>query len=657
MEVRHVKGCEYNDNGYLSECEEEVKMITEKLIVERKKNLQEHDNYCYNPSMQVCPNVYCNIFTDLCNWFGFKNCVKIDTDSLNTCFTDITNGGVGYYEKLIVLGGKILELFSELHFYNKYNSEKDEEVAPDLRNVKSVKEIVYHYLYVQKKKNRVIFKNSIYIFGYSYLYTPLFFNNKNSIIKYVKACVAYAVKFNKSNIFSWMPSLIEHIHHSQKLKISDIESENELIQDLQEYFGYSFDYILPRIAECFTAYNLHISNSHLTGLQIIKIFANEYFSHLADDVGVYGKEKVIWVKEETDAFLESKCIEIFSGSVMSISKYLNERGAKISKIRNIFEMLVSACWVLGDEKKNKIWTTALIQRLRQIQLLTQLTTLEKWSYSIKKYNDINMQNFINDVYNFNNINGSILSPFQLHNMNTYLPATQTEITEIPYYTTLADRYKSRFGPKEKNDSNFDQLKDKKKECTISKIINNVSEKMSKHFQPRCKKPIVTMQMRQNHYPNTVNIEIDKKCRYKQKEMPTETCSAYVEEETESEEESEGEDEETETETETEQEENCAITSSNPQHKKSIKQVSYSSESILNSNNPVEEPNGIPIKVKYIKDSDNDENSKYVIEIPKKNLKGKTSKSHIKAVLWGSSKKGLEINIPTTKNRPPQMKIT
>ncbi|SBS94330.1 hypothetical protein PMALA_043060 [Plasmodium malariae] len=41
-------------------------------------------------------------------------------------------------------------------------------------------------------------------------------------------------------------------------------------------------------------------------------------------------------------------------------------------------------------------------------------------------------------------------------------------------------------------------------------------------------------------------------------------------------------------------------------------------------------NGIPVKIKYIRDANNDENSKYVIEIPKKDLTQRGSKNHVKA---------------------------
>ncbi|CRH00160.1 conserved Plasmodium protein, unknown function [Plasmodium relictum] len=620
MDIRHVKGCQYYERENISDCEDDIKKMMNKLLYERKKNFQEQDNYCHNPSVNICPNVYCNIYTDLYNWFGFKHCMKIDTENLNTCFTDITNGGVGYYEKLIVLGGRILELYSELHFFNKYNYEKDEEVVDDLRSIKSIKEVVFHYLYVQKRKNRVVYRNSLYLFGYSYLYTPLFFNNKNSIIKYVKACVAYAVKFSGSNIFSWMPSLIEHIYHSQKLKVSEIEQENELIQNLQEYLGYPFDYIIPRINECFSHHNIYISNSHLTGLQIIRIFANEYFSLLADDVGVYGKEKAIWVREETEAFLNSNCIEIFSGCMMSMNKYLNEKNVKISKIRNIFEMILSSCWVIGNEKKNKIWVSALIQRLRQIQLLTQITTIEKWSYSIKKYNDININNFVNDIYNFNNINGSILSPFQLQNINTYLPAKETQLKRIPYYTTLADKYKDRFH--QNDDKNIKSKNDHK----IYNVLNSISNNLSKHFKPRKQKIITSPNVKKIIHVNNRNLPTARNynnskycCSYEDLSGYEVDKDTYDENEDEDEVEVQEEDDVEEYEDENE-------------------------EKIKNKNN------GIPIKIKYIKDSNNDENSKYVIEIPKKDLKGKGNNNHIKAVLWGNSKKGLEIKIPTTKNR-------
>lgn len=700
MDFRHVKGCEYDDEDRIDK-EEKIKTVREKLLLERKKNFHEHDNYCYNPSIQICPNVYCNIFSDLSNWFGFKNCMSIDVENLNTCFTDITNGGVGYYEKLIVLGGKILELFSELHFYNKYASEKNEEIVTDLKNLKDIKEVVYHYLYVQKRKNRVVFKNSLYLFGYSYLYTPLFFNNKNSIIKYVKACIAYAVKFNKSNLYSWMPSLIDHIYHSQKLKVSEIESENALIQDLQEYFGYPFDYILPRIAECFSSNNLYISNSNITGLQIIRIFGNEYFSHLADDVGVYGKEKAIWVKEETEAFLNSRCIEIFSGTMVSINKFLNENNTKISKIRNIFEMLVSSCWILVDEKKSKIWVSALIQRLRQIQLLTQITTIEKWAFSIQRYNDINLNNFVNDIYNFNNINGSILSPFQLQNVNPLVPSKETRVTGIPYYTTLADKYKERFGDgtrgKEKENEEL-VVENGKKEVNFSNVIHTISNSLAKHFSSR--KPSMRTSLQVQSTPQTklhlippgqyesLRPSISEKQRRHSKKKSEEMFriekklgfdrdsyehdSKYYVEYTDAEEETnEYESSNCESFDNTKNYESYESNrnrnrSSNlkginrrmkeeeiqyQRKQRSCSEPQKERRTRSSSNSNTKKQSGIPVKIKYVKDSKNDENSKYIIEIPKKQLKGRMSKDHLKAVLWGGNgKKGLEINIPTMKSR-------
>ncbi|CAD2091813.1 conserved Plasmodium protein, unknown function [Plasmodium vinckei lentum] len=607
MNIRHVDGCEYNEKENDKAYKDEIKKVTENLISERKKHFQEQDNYCNNTSICACPNIFCNIYTDLYNWFGFKNCKKIDTESLNTCFTDITNGGVGYYEKLIVLGSRILELYSELHFFNKYNYEKDKEIVQDLhKSLTPIKDVVYHYLYVQKRKNRIIYKNSLYLFGYSYLYTPLFFNNKNSIIKYVKACIAYSVKFSGANIFSWMPVLIEHIYHSQKLKISDIEEENELLQDLQEYFGYQFDYILPRIAECFSHHNLYIKNSHLTGLHIIRIFANDYFSLLADDVNIEGKERAIWVREETDAFLNSMCIEIFSGCMVSLNKYLNEKNVKISKIRDIFEMIVSSCWVLGNEKRNKIWVSALIQRLRQVQLLTQITTIEQWSYSIKKYNDMNINNFVKDIYNFNNINGNILSPFQLQNLNIYLPPKETNIKQIPYYTTLSDKYKNRFkqgtGKIEQEHPNG---------CKLYDVLSNITNNIQKSFKSRTPKHFQTTIVKKSLTPNQPNNFPDMRfSNFKTEVTFNEVPTNII----------------------------------NTGHLDHLKYSQENNKSVSKNKN-----NKIPVKIKYIKDSKDDDKSKYVIEIPKKELKGKNSKDHIKAVLWGNSSKGLEIKLPVETN--------
>ncbi|GAW81058.1 hypothetical protein, conserved [Plasmodium gonderi] len=656
MDVRHVEGCEYYERESDKGCKEEIQKVMDKLIYERKKNFQGQDKYCQNSSVSICPNVYCNIYTDLYNWFGFKNCKKIDTESLNTCFTDITNGGVGYYEKLIVLGGRILELYSELHFYNKYNYEKDEEIVQDLKNLKSIKEVVFHYLYVQKRKNRVIYKNSVYLFGYSYLYTPLFFNNKNAIIKYVKACIAYAVKFSGSNIFAWMPTLIEHIYHSQKLKVSDTEQENELIQDLQEYLGYEFDYILPRIAECFGYHNLYITTSQLTGVQIIRIFANEYFSLMADDVNIGGKEKATWVREETEAFLKSNCLEIFSGCMLSLSKYLNEKNVKIGKIRNIFEMILSSCWVLGKEKKNKVWVCALIQRLRQIQLLTQITTIEKWSHNIKKYNDMNIHNFVKDIYNFNDINGSILSPFQLQNVNIYLPPKETPLQKIPYYTTLADKYKDRFPHCEnvKNDSRTPWAEKKiknKYSSPIYDVLNNITSTIYKGFRPRrpmnkgssASNRLVYMNRddslaEMNYHNLKASVSSDESTRYDT------THDLDVADEDEEDEEAGVDENEGVFEEDDEEMMMMRMKKKFRTHKRDQVRTEKNGKS------------GIPVKIKYIKDTTDDQNSKYVIEIPKRDLARGGDKNHIRAVLWGNSKKGLEIKLPSESDIMPQMKI-
>ncbi|VWU51743.1 conserved protein, unknown function [Hepatocystis sp. ex Piliocolobus tephrosceles] len=615
MNIKHVDGCEYKGREDDFYTKNEANNFIKKLINERKRYMVDQDSF-YSDDKNICPNVYCNIYTDLFNWFGFKNTRKINKKSLIACFTDVTNGGVGYYEKLIVLGGRILELYSELHFYNKYNYEKDEEIVSDLKNIKSVKDVVYHYLYVQKRKNRVTYKNSIYLFGYSYLYTPIFFNNKNAIIKYVKACIAYAVKFNETNIFSWISSLIEHIYYSQTLKVSKVPVENELIQDLQEFMGYRYDYLLPRIVECFNCHNIYINNSQLTGLQIIRLFSNDYFSLLAEDISIQGKEKNTWVREETDAFINSKCIEIFSGCMMSIGKYLGEYNAKICKIKNIFEMLLSSCWVLGKEERNKIWVSALIQRLRQVQLLTQITTIEKWSYNIKKYNDINVSNFIKDIYNFNNVNGKILSPFQLQNLNIYLPSKQTNLKQIPYYTTLSDKYTDK-----KDQKNI--LINKKKNKQFNNILSSITSNMHKYFKTRGPKNNNFKKLTGSLYPAKENHCADNKPNFSDNKLSSNESSSYL----------------------------MDIESMS-------EELSSYSDSSQHSDPPISEKkkNGIPVKIKYIKNSLDDNKSKYLIEIPKKDLQGRGNDNHIKAVLWGNNKKGLEISLPVNKNVKPKMTI-
>lgn len=282
--------------------------------------------------------------------------------------------------------------------------------------------------------------------------------------------------------------------------------------------------------------------------------------------------------------------------MVSINKYLNENDVKISKIRDIFEIIVSSCWVLGNEKRNKIWVSALIQRLRQVQLLTQITTIEQWSYSIKKYNDININNFVKDIYNFNNINGNILSPFQLQNLNMYLPHKETNIKQIPYYTTLPDKYKNKF---KQDDDKIEQKHPNG--CKLYDVLNNITNNIQKSFKSRTPKHVQTTIVKKPLVPNQPNQpNIFSDMRYSN--FKTEVTFNEL--------------------------------PKNTIHTRNMDSLKYSREN-----------NKIPVKIKYIKDSKDDNKSKYVIEIPKKELKGKNNKDHIKAVLWGSSNKGLEIKLP------------
>lgn len=119
------------------------------------------------------------------------------------------------FEKLIVLGGKTLETFAEIHFYEQYVSAARPYLPRDL--AEAVGPDAARLLWTHKRVERVTAAQSLYAFGRGYLTTAQVLPTRQAVGKYVKACVGFACQSaDTENLYKWMPVLVEHVFWVQR---------------------------------------------------------------------------------------------------------------------------------------------------------------------------------------------------------------------------------------------------------------------------------------------------------------------------------------------------------------------------------------------------------------------------------------------------------
>ncbi|CBZ54442.1 Apicomplexan specific protein, related [Neospora caninum Liverpool] len=327
---------------------------------------------------QCCADRRCTTWFDLRSWFGYLS-TDLPSADFQACFTDVAHGGIGLFEKLVVLGGKTLETFAEIHFYEQWASSARPYVPREL--AEAVGEDAPRLLWAQKRVERTTTAQALYAFGKSYLSTAQDLPTRQAVAKYVKACAGFACQSTDTeNLYKWMPILVEHVYWIQRVRTEADTNANNLLQDLQEYLGYRHDQLLPRIRECLRNRLVPQRSDTPTGKELIRLYAADYFGVLAQEGGIEKKSQAVWIDEELDMFMEGPAIPLFSVLVMSLQPFLMTNDSQELPAADTFVAtfysLVAACWVLSTEDRVKIWMPALIQRLRQIQLLAQLSNFE-----------------------------------------------------------------------------------------------------------------------------------------------------------------------------------------------------------------------------------------------------------------------------------------
>ncbi|OEH74990.1 apicomplexan specific related protein [Cyclospora cayetanensis] len=311
---------------------------------------------------KICSDRRCCTWFDLSNWFGYLS-LELPPADFEACFTDVANGGAGLYEKLVVLGGKTLDIMAEMHFYEMYPAIKDLHLPADLRADKEAMRV----LWARKRAERVTALPSLFLFGKSYLAMAQSLPTRQAVAKFVKACIGYCCQSaDTENLYKWMPILIEHIFWTQKLRTERLAEDNAILQDLQEFLGYKWTHIPQR-------------SDSPTGRELLRLYATDYFTKMSEETGVDPSRRAIWVDQEVEHFLTGSALPAFACLSMSLGPYVvaaeNGGPTHAQNFTDMFESLVAACWIISTEEKVKIWMPSLIQRLRQAQLLLHMAQM------------------------------------------------------------------------------------------------------------------------------------------------------------------------------------------------------------------------------------------------------------------------------------------
>lgn len=366
------------------------KLYGSELVKEKNKGIAETD------SDLPCPDRKCSTWYDLYTWFGF-NRKDLSTEQFVKCFTDIGHGGSGIYERLTILGEKTLEMLAKMYISEKFAI----YLVPYSLRVNTPESLI-RSIWTLKRVERVTSPVSLALFSRAHLSTVQSLPSAVAAVKYFKACFGYSVqcspslralktsayKFEllaatetydarNSIIYDWATVLIDNVYFTQKFKTRATNAECELIQDMQEYFGYPYDTIIPRIA-CIinneyeeSGYNQQAQ----TGRNLIHIAAVEYFASLSRQAMVENTTIERWMENEVGCFMSSKICAIFACTYMNLMPIIDNMYAKNAETQtldvyeDLFFKLLAACYSVTREAESKKYITALVCRLRQIQIM------------------------------------------------------------------------------------------------------------------------------------------------------------------------------------------------------------------------------------------------------------------------------------------------
>ncbi|TRY50234.1 Uncharacterized Protein CTYZ_00000353 [Cryptosporidium tyzzeri] len=373
-----------------------------------------------------CSDPLCRMWYDMTQFFGFLGEDIIDTD-IDNAIVSVADGGSGIYERLIVLGHRILDATGKEYAVKKYMNSGIDGMPKEINKIvgESNKKLLV-FLKMRWLSNNVCSIECLSKFAKRYChYCKAELNSDSNkwddikLSKYVKFCISFCIYGqglidwnNPLNIenklcqrFPWLEVLIRSMDMSilnpsmqddGKFLSAEGIRNAKILGILHRHFGYNRGKkdIPPRVLFALNTPEGSQLPEEKTGQMIFSHYISHYFKAVASEHGFTGIDILHWVEKEKNILLQSNAVELFAlidlelGEVYSngVSSKIEE---KFSRYRGLFFSLIANMFVLcEDDKSAQIWLQELVTCVRQIQLYIIEFCEYSNSESMQKVNSI-----------------------------------------------------------------------------------------------------------------------------------------------------------------------------------------------------------------------------------------------------------------------------
>lgn len=353
-----------------------------------------------------CSDPLCRMWYDMTQFFGFLGEDIIDTD-IDNAIISVADGGNGIYERLIVLGYRILDATGKEYAVKKYMSSGIDGLPREINKIvgESSKKLLV-FLKMRWLSNNICSVECLSKFAKRYChYCKAELNSDANkwddikLSKYVKFCVSFCIYGqgivdwnNPLNIenklcqrFPWLEVLIRSMDMSilnpsvqddgKFLSTEDIRNA-KILRILYRHFGYNRGKkeIPPRVLFALNTPEGSQLPEEKTGKMIFSHYISHYFKAVATEHGLVGIDILHWVEKEKNILLQSNAVELFSLIDLELGEiYSNSASSKteegFSRYKGLFFSLIANMFVLcEDDKSAQIWLQELVTCVRQVQL-------------------------------------------------------------------------------------------------------------------------------------------------------------------------------------------------------------------------------------------------------------------------------------------------
>ncbi|OII73755.1 uncharacterized protein cubi_03553 [Cryptosporidium ubiquitum] len=353
-----------------------------------------------------CSDPLCRMWYDMAQFFGFLGEDIIDTD-IDNAIISVADGGSGIYERLIVLGQRILDATGKEYAVKKYMNSGIDGLPKEINKIigESNKKLLV-FLKMRCLSNKICSIECLSKFAKRYChYCKAELNSDANkwddikLSKYVKFCISFCIYGqgiidwnNPLNIenklcqrFPWLEVLIRSmdmsilnpsVQEDGKFLSTEGIRNAKILGILYRHFGYNRGKkdIPPRVLFALNTPEGSQLPEEKTGQMIFSHYISHYFKAVAAEHGFTGIDTLQWVEKEKNILLGSNAVELFALIDLELGEiYSNGVPLKIeekfSRYRGLFFSLIANMFVLCEDDKNaQKWLQELVTCVRQVQL-------------------------------------------------------------------------------------------------------------------------------------------------------------------------------------------------------------------------------------------------------------------------------------------------